>query len=131
MVQKRGEAHDASMDTTMKPETPTTPRRLTRSRTDRMLGGVAGGIAQTYNFDPNLVRLAFVLLALVTLGTGVIAYGVAWLIVPEGDADEPVIASAVRHARRRPYDGRLWIGVALVLIGAVTLADRFRLGQVT
>lgn len=115
----------------MKPQTPTTPRRLTRSRTDRMLGGVAGGIAQTYDFDPNLVRLGLVVLALATLGTGVVAYGVAWLIVPEADADEPVLTSAVRSARRRPYDGRLWIGVALVLIGSVTLADRFRLGAIT
>jgi phage shock protein PspC (stress-responsive transcriptional regulator) len=119
------------MDTTMKPQTPTTPRRLTRSRTDRMLGGVAGGIAETYGFDPNLVRLGLVVLALATLGTGVVAYGVAWLIVPEADADEPVLASAVRGARRRPYDPRLWIGVALVLIGSVTLADRFRLGVIT
>jgi phage shock protein PspC (stress-responsive transcriptional regulator) len=119
------------METTMKPPTPTTPRRLTRSRSDRMLGGVAGGIAQTYGFDPALVRLAFVVLALATLGTGAIAYVVAWLVVPEADADEPVLISAVRDARGRPHDGRLWIGLALVLVGAVTLANRFELGGAT
>jgi phage shock protein PspC (stress-responsive transcriptional regulator) len=115
----------------MKPPGPTTPRQLTRSRSDRMLAGVAGGIAQTYGFDPALVRLAFVVLALATLGTGVVVYGIAWLVVPEADADEPVLTTAVRDARRRPHDGRLWIGVALVLIGTATLADRFRFGGVT
>ena len=108
---------------------PTTPRQLTRSRNDRMLAGVAGGIADTYGFDPALVRLAFVVLALVTFGTGVIAYVVAWLVVPEADADEPVLTSAVRDARRRhPHDRRLWIGIGLVAVGTVTLADRFAFG---
>jgi len=73
------------METTMKP---TPHRQLTRSRSDRMLAGVAGGIADTYGFDPALVRLGFVVLALATFGTGVIAYVVAWLVVPEADADE-------------------------------------------
>ena len=50
----------------MKPPGPTAPRQLTRSRSDRMLGGVAGGLAQTYGFDPALVRLAFVVLTLAT-----------------------------------------------------------------
>ena len=38
-----------------------TNQRLTRSTTDTMLGGVCGGIAQTYNLDPTLVRILFVL----------------------------------------------------------------------
>jgi phage shock protein PspC (stress-responsive transcriptional regulator) len=93
-----------------------------------MLAGVAGGIADTYGFDPALVRLGFVVLALATFGTGVIAYVVAWLVVPEADADEPVLTSAVRDARQRRHDGRLWIGVGLVLVGAATLAGRFAFG---
>lgn len=122
MADRRRCAHDASMETTMKPST---PRHLTRSRNDRMLAGVAGGIAETYGFDPILVRLAFVVLTLATFGTAVVAYVVAWLIVPEADAHEPVLTSALRDARHRPRDGRLWIGIALVLIGAATLANRF------
>lgn len=110
---------------------PTSPRHLTRSRNDRVLAGVAGGIAETYGFDPILVRLAFVVLTLATFGTGVVAYVVAWLIVPEADADEPVLTAALRDARRRPHDGRLWIGIGLVIIGGLTLADRFRLGGVS
>ena len=60
-------------------------QRLYRSSTDHMLAGVCGGIAEYLNVDPTLVRVAFVLLALVTGGTGVILYGALWLIVP----DEP------------------------------------------
>ncbi|MGH3443115.1 MAG: PspC domain-containing protein [Nitriliruptorales bacterium] len=56
-------------------------RRLTRSETDKMIAGVAGGLAQYFNIDPTLVRVAFVLLA-VFGGSGLIVYLVMWLIVP-------------------------------------------------
>ncbi len=57
-------------------------KRLYRSRTQRMLGGVCGGIAEYFDIDVTLVRLGW---ALVTLlyGTGLIAYLIAWVIVPE------------------------------------------------
>ena len=42
-------------------------QRLTRSTTDTMLGGVCGGIAQTYNLDPTLVRILFVVATLLGL----------------------------------------------------------------
>ncbi|MFN3219746.1 MAG: PspC domain-containing protein [Acidimicrobiales bacterium] len=63
------------------------PRRLTRSR-DRRLGGVAGGIAEYLGIDPTLVRLGF-LLAIFIGGAGVIAYLVAWIVLPEGDGTGP------------------------------------------
>ena len=56
--------------------------RLTRSTKDRVIGGVAGGIAQYLNIDPILIRLAFVVLALVS-GTGVMIYSILWLLIPE------------------------------------------------
>ena len=57
-------------------------KKLYRSRKDRMLGGVCGGIAQYFNIDPTIVRLlwAFITLA---WGVGLVAYLVAWLIIPE------------------------------------------------
>jgi len=57
-------------------------KKLYRSRKDRMLGGVCGGIAQYFNVDPTIVRLiwAFITLA---WGVGLVAYLVAWLIIPE------------------------------------------------
>lgn len=57
-------------------------KRLCRSRTQRMIGGVCGGVGDYFEVDPTLVRLAWVLFGLLG-GTGVLAYIVAWLIVPE------------------------------------------------
>ena len=57
------------------------PNRLYRSRTDRWLGGVCGGIAEHFNIDPTIVRLAFVLLILL-VGTGIIAYLIGWIVIP-------------------------------------------------
>jgi phage shock protein PspC (stress-responsive transcriptional regulator) len=62
-------------------------RRLTRSRTDRMIAGVCGGFAAYSGIDANIVRLVMVLLA-VFGGSGVVLYLVAWAIVPVEDAGE-------------------------------------------
>ncbi|MBT9176478.1 MAG: hypothetical protein DDT20_00797 [Firmicutes bacterium] len=56
-------------------------KRLYRSRSQRMLGGVCGGLAEYLNTDPTVIRLLWVLFAL-GMG-GVIAYLIAWVIVPE------------------------------------------------
>src|SRR5436309_12398015 len=58
--------------------TPT--QRLMRSRTDKLIAGVAGGIGQYLAIDPVLVRLAFI--ALCFTGVGVLLYPVLWLIMP-------------------------------------------------
>lgn len=58
-----------------------TQKRLYRSESDRMLGGVCGGIAEVYDLDPTLVRLVVLLIVLGT-GAGLIVYLVAWLIMP-------------------------------------------------
>jgi len=55
--------------------------RLYRSETDRMIGGVCGGLGQYLGLDPILVRLFFVLLALGN-GIGVLIYLILWFIVP-------------------------------------------------
>ena len=57
-----------------------TKKRLYRSESDRILGGVCGGIAETYNLDPSLVRLVTVILAFT--GAAELVYIIAWLIVP-------------------------------------------------
>jgi phage shock protein C len=57
-------------------------RRLTLSENDKMIGGVCGGIAEYFRVDPTLVRVIAVVLALVG-GGGVIAYLLAWLIMPK------------------------------------------------
>jgi phage shock protein C len=58
-------------------------KRLYRSRNDRMLAGVCGGLAEYFNIDPTVVRLLFVLLALVTVAFPVmLAYLILCVIVP-------------------------------------------------
>lgn len=60
-------------------------RRLTRSVTERKIAGVCGGIAEYLNIDPVIVRLIWVILSIVpgALFGGLIAYLVAWLLIPE------------------------------------------------
>ena len=61
-------------------------RRLYRSRTDRKLAGVCGGLAQYFNTDATLMRVLFVVLALLG-GPGLVIYLVLWIVVPEGPED--------------------------------------------
>jgi phage shock protein PspC (stress-responsive transcriptional regulator) len=116
-------------------------RRLYRSRTDTILGGVAAGVADYLNTDPALVRIAWAILVPLTGGAALIAYIVAWVVVPE----EPVGASAAppgdmsaaeettdpvtgetiapaaspSPAATRPLDARagMVVGIGLVLVG--------------
>jgi len=57
-------------------------RRLYRSRTDRKLAGVCGGLAQYFNTDATLIRVLFVVLALLG-GPGLVIYLLMWILVPE------------------------------------------------
>ena len=56
-------------------------KRLYRSR-DRKIGGVCGGIAEFFNIDPTLIRVIWAILAF-AYGSGISAYFIAWLIIPE------------------------------------------------
>jgi len=81
----------ANTDSTTTTDQPA-PRQLRRSAGDRMLGGVAGGIAQYLNADVTLVRVIIAVLALLN-GVGVALYLAAWLLIPE-DGEEQSIAAA-------------------------------------
>jgi phage shock protein C len=63
-------------------------RRLFRSRDDRVLAGVAGGLAELWDADPSLVRVVWVILVPLTGGFALLAYVIMALVVPEDD-DEP------------------------------------------
>jgi len=98
-----------------------------------MLGGVAGGLARYIEVDPTLVRLAFV--ALVFTGVGVLAYVIAWIVIPEEPetaADfAAVVAPATAAAEPSPArrgssagrGARLVVGTILVVIGVFLLLD--------
>ncbi len=57
-------------------------KKLYRSRNDRVIGGVCGGIAEYFEIDSTLVRLAFLVIFLAR-GAGLLAYVIAWIIIPE------------------------------------------------
>jgi len=81
--------------------------RLRRSRTDRKVAGVAGGLARHLDVDPLVLRVAFVVLVFFG-GAGLILYGACWLLVPEDGAER-----APLHLDERSRT------VALVIVGAV------------
>jgi len=90
-------------------------KRLVRRRHDRFLGGVAGGIADYFDIDPVLVRVAFVAAAFFG-GAGVIAYVAGWLLIPEEGAP----TSIGEHA----LHGRHWmriVGIVLLVVAGWTL----------
>jgi phage shock protein PspC (stress-responsive transcriptional regulator) len=62
---------------------PGEPKRLLRSRQDRWIAGVCGGIGEYAGIDPNLVRLLAVVGAVFSAGTLLVAYVVAWILMPE------------------------------------------------
>jgi phage shock protein C len=111
--------------------------RLYRSRGDRMLFGVAGGLARYINIDSSIVRLVWVLLFLAA-GTGILLYILAAILIPEeplgSAAGTPPGATAPAEGRwtyRSPTErrgdggGAIWLGAILVIVGGWLLAERF------
>jgi phage shock protein C len=68
-------------------------KRLLRPRLDRKIGGVALGMAEYFDVDISLMRLAWVLAAILLFPFGILAYIIAWIVIPEGP--EPVMAPPV------------------------------------
>jgi phage shock protein C len=130
------------------------PRKLYRSRTDSVIGGVCGGLAEYFNIDPVIVRVVAVLLLF--SGAGFIAYLILWLVVPlQGtDAAQPRdtiqananeiketaegIGQEVREvfsteerdpetAARIRSRRRTWLGIGLVAVGGVILLSNLDL----
>ncbi|MFN8638789.1 MAG: PspC domain-containing protein [Dehalococcoidia bacterium] len=134
------------MQDTVHPGTPGTPspgatpegvtpaqaptRVLTRSR-DRMLGGVAGGLAEYFDVDPTVVRLGIVLTALISGGVVLLGYVALWVIMPEPPASQ-LLASGVTGATplagaTARGNGALVLGAILVLVGSFALLSQFPL----
>lgn len=64
-------------------------KKLIRSR-DRKIAGVCGGIAEYLDVDPTAVRVAYALLTVFTIFSGVLAYIILWIIIPEGDSNNKI-----------------------------------------
>ncbi|MEX0710159.1 MAG: PspC domain-containing protein [Chloroflexota bacterium] len=120
-------------------------RRLYRSRSEQVMSGVAGGVAEYLDVNPSVVRIVWVLLAIVTGGIFLALYVVMWIVVPvapygpategaEGAGGEPGATAAAApswesqaaHRARRRSDGGSWaFGLILIGLGGYFLAREY------
>lgn len=92
---------------------------LRRSRDDKVVAGVAGGIGRYLGIDPVIIRIAFVVLA-VSGGSGVLLYIIGMIAIPEEREGEipPDAPPGDQHT------GVMILGAVLVIAGGLLLADR-------
>lgn len=112
--------------------------RLYRSRQDRMIAGVAGGVAEALRLDSSLVRIIWAILIPLSGGFMLLLYVVMAIVVPErprrapsddvepaaGDADASSVVGAERPERMRGNAGVL-LGAVLIFVGVWFLADEY------
>lgn len=116
-------------------------RRLYKSPTERVIAGVAGGVAEYLDADPAIVRVIWALLALITGGVFLVLYIVMWIVVPEGawtadapgegtdpvtgqpgDASPSTWSAQPPRRHRRGSGGGSWVfGLILIGLGAYFL----------
>lgn len=111
-----------------------TGRRLYRSKTNKMVAGVCGGLGEHLGIDPVLIRLIFVVLAILH-GSGILLYIVLWVALPAEDKIQQEESETIpesdseikeeKHARHHRVGDRMAAGLILIAIGLVLLFDRF------
>src|SRR3954452_19129631 len=117
MVERGCLADATTMTTAATTPTPEPPvsRRFTRSTSDRVIAGVAGGLGRYFGVDPVMFRIGLVI-SLLFGGLGLIAYGLLWLFVPtDGEPDR------VQRAGGRLRRIGFWRGLGLAFLGLVGL----------
>jgi phage shock protein C len=105
-------------------------RRLYRCRDNRILAGVAGGVAEYFDLDPSLVRILF-FISMFFGGIGLLLYIGMAIIVPlepisaEAAAEAAALPEAHRHANRGTGRWTTLVGLGLILFGSLALIERF------
>jgi phage shock protein PspC (stress-responsive transcriptional regulator) len=95
---------------------PDEEKRLRRSRSDRWIAGVCGGLAEYFGLSAAVYRVLFVALAFAG-GTGILLYVAVALVMPAADRDESILSEALSRHRNRP-----WLVIGLALLALVFLA---------
>ena len=95
-------------------------RRLERSRNDRKIAGVSGGLAQYFDMDPIVFRIGFIILTVLG-GSGLLVYVAGWLILPEEGKDESIAGEVLRNRREKPW--------AVIGLGLLALAGLILVGS--
>lgn len=97
-------------------------KKLQRSKNDRVIAGICGGIGEFLNIDSTLVRIIWVFTFLLG-GAGLLAYLIGLLIVPERDerSDYIEVGSETSEGSSTTTDTGKWLGVALIIFGVLFL----------
>jgi phage shock protein PspC (stress-responsive transcriptional regulator) len=98
-------------------------QRLERSRSDRMLAGVCGGLAHYFGIHPAFYRVGFVVLALIG-GAGILIYLAAALVIPDEGKGDSIASAALRDRRNHPAPV---IGLGIAAVAATVLLSRVSL----
>jgi phage shock protein PspC (stress-responsive transcriptional regulator) len=99
---------------------PVAAKRLERSRDDRWLAGVCGGLARYFGIHPAFYRVGFVVLTLLG-GSGVLVYVAAYLVMPAEGEDESIAAEALRRRGQRPWP---LVALSLLAVAGIVLLSR-------
>src|SRR5256885_6381418 len=98
------------------------PRRLSRPRDGRWLGGVSAALGTYFDLSPAIYRIAFVALALAG-GTGILLYVAAWLVIPGEGEEDSIAAAALKRNRERPNRA---VGLAVLAFAAIVALSEAR-----
>ncbi len=108
-------------------------KKLYRSRTDSMIAGVCGGLAEYFDIDASLVRIGAVLFTL-AWGSGLLAYMILWLVVTQKPLESSVMESegeqkatdeASEPDKLERDRGVLFVGIILTVLGALLLMNNY------
>jgi phage shock protein PspC (stress-responsive transcriptional regulator) len=102
----------------------TTYKELRRSRSDRMIAGVCGGLGRYFDVNPVFYRIGFVVLTLLG-GAGILIYGASLLVIPNEDARDSIAGDVLRHHRQRPF---ALLGLALVAAAGIAVLSHMSFG---
>jgi signal transduction histidine kinase len=109
----------------MQPPPPADARhRLVRPQQGRRVAGVAASIGNAFGIDPNLIRIAFIVLTFAS-GVGIVLYLVAWVITPSEDSTTPSFTPRPRPARSQFVEAA---ALAVIVFGVLLLVQSSRLG---
>jgi len=111
----------------------TKSNRLYRSNTDKVIGGVAGGLADYLDIDPVIVRILFVLLAIFG-GSGVLVYIILWIVIPaevvsfqnfdKNNSNEDANDEVKPASTSRRTNTSLVAGIILIAFGLIFLLNQ-------
>jgi len=102
-------------------------KKLYRSQNQRIVAGVCGGLGEYFEVDPVVIRLIWIIF-IVFGGVGLLAYLLAWIIIPK-----PVIHDQVENSKINPPSvkekdsstGQLFWGILLIVIGILIIANQY------